>query len=192
MLAVARDRHPGLTFDHGDAEALPYPDAGFDAMVSNFGIHHVPRPTLALREAHRVLRPGGRLAFTIWAVPAENVAWKLLFDAIGRCGDPAASAAPAPGGGFSTDAHCRAALQEAGFAEPTTRSERAVWRHADAAGLVAALRGGTARMAALIEAQDPAALPAIVADIAAAAAPYRDAGGLALPIAAIVASGVKR
>src|ERR1700710_777232 len=77
MLAVARDRHPGLVFDQGDAEALPYPDACFDAVVSNFGIHHVPRPILALRQAHRVLRSGGLLAFTIWAAPSENIAWKL-------------------------------------------------------------------------------------------------------------------
>lgn len=192
MLILARSRHPDLTFDHADAEALPYPDAQFDAVVSNFGIHHVPRPALALREAYRVLRPGGRLAFTIWATPAENIAWKLLFDAVGRCGDPAASDAPLPGGGFSTEMHCRTALRAAGFADLSTRSERRVWLHANAGALVAALQAGTARMAALIAAQDAAVMPAIVADIAAAAAPYHEAGGIGLPIAAIIASGVKR
>jgi len=192
MLALARTRHPALMFDQGDAETLPCPDASFDAVVSNFGIHHVPRPALALREALRVLRPGGHLAFTIWAAPADNLAWKLLFDAIARRGDMAASDAPPPGGGFATGAACQAALAEAGAAAIETRTERAVWRHPDAASLLRAFQTGTARMAALIAAQDPASLPAIAADIAAAAAPYRDAGGLAVPIAAIVASGVKR
>jgi ubiquinone/menaquinone biosynthesis C-methylase UbiE len=91
MLAVARGLHPAIAFDQGDAEALPYAEGVFDAVVSNFGIHHVPRPIVALRGAHRVLRPGGALAFTIWAAPAENIAWKLVFDAIRRCGDAAAS-----------------------------------------------------------------------------------------------------
>lgn len=191
MLMVARQRHPGLTFDQGDAEAMPYGDGTFDAVVSNFGIHHVPRPIMALREAFRVLRPGGRLAFTIWAEPARNIAWKLLFDAVGRCGDPAASAAPAPGGGFGTPAHCTAALAEAGFVEIGTSGLDGTWHHPDGRSLVAALEGGTARMAALIASQTEAAIPAIIADIDANAARYRDAQGIAVPIAAVVAFGRK-
>ncbi len=83
MLAVARARDTAVPFDEGDAEALPYGDAAFDAVVANFGIHHAPRPLLALREAHRVLRGGGHVAFSFWAEPGENIAWKLVFDAIG-------------------------------------------------------------------------------------------------------------
>src|SRR5690242_5786806 len=84
MLAIARARDPAVPFEAGDAENLPYDDAAFDAVVSNFGIHHVPRPLLALREARRVLRDGGRVAFSFWAEPAENVAWRLVFDAVAR------------------------------------------------------------------------------------------------------------
>jgi SAM-dependent methyltransferase len=191
MLAEARRRFTAPAFDHGDAEALPYADASFDAIVSNFGIHHVPRPVLALSEAHRTLRPGGTFAFTIWAGPDENIAWKLVFDAVKRCGDPAASAAPAPGGGFATAADTLAALASAGFSQTEARSAAGLWRHPDAAALLGALRSGTARMAAMIEAQPAAAIPAIVADIEASAAPWRDRDGIAVPIACIVASGVK-
>jgi len=42
MLHQARQAHPELQFDEGDAEALLYADDSFDAVVSNFGIHHVP------------------------------------------------------------------------------------------------------------------------------------------------------
>lgn len=191
MLAVARAACPGLALRQGDAEALPFDDACFDAVVSNFGLHHVPRPGLALREARRVLRPGGRIAFTTWATPAENVAWRLVLDAVRRHGDPAASAAPPPGGGFGTPQHCLDALAQAGFVRAETRLERRVWRHADAAALLAALRAGTARMAALLDAQSPAALAAILADVTTQAAAYREGGGLALPIVAVLARAEK-
>ena len=192
MLALARARHPAIAFDEGDAEALPYADDTFDAVVSNFGIHHVPRPPLALREAYRVLRGGGRVAFTVWADPAENVAWKLLFDALARHGDPAAANAPAPGGGLGSPGHCIDALRQAGFVAMEPRLLRRTWHHAGAADLVAALRAGTARMAAMISAQDAASMPAIVADIERNAVPYRRADGIAVPVAAFVAAGVKR
>lgn len=189
MLRVARARHGGVVFDQGDAEALPYADRSFDAVVSNFGIHHVPRPVMALREAYRVLRPGSALAFTIWAAPDENAAWKLVFDAVRREGEMAASRAPAPGGGFRTPDDCRAALGAAGFGHIGAQRLTGVWRHADGRELLMALRSGTARMAALINAQAPAALPAIAADIDAHAASFRDGTGLAIPLTAFVATG---
>jgi SAM-dependent methyltransferase len=191
MLGVARALHPAIAFDQGDAEALPHPNGAFDAVVSNFGIHHVPRPILALREAHRVLRPGGSLAFTIWAGPSENVAWRLVFDAIRRFGDMTASGAPAPGGGFATLADCSVALEQAGFSGIATRALSGVWRQADGAALLSALRSGTARMAALIGGQAEAAMPMIAAEIDRAAAGFRDGDWLAIPIAAFVAVGRK-
>lgn len=45
----------------GDAMALPFDDASFDVYTISFGIRNVTRPADALREAYRVLRPGGRL-----------------------------------------------------------------------------------------------------------------------------------
>src|SRR5207248_5148523 len=48
MLAEARKANPQLQFEEGDAEALPHADASFDAVVSNFGVHHVPRPGKAI------------------------------------------------------------------------------------------------------------------------------------------------
>lgn len=50
--------------------ALPFEDGVFDAVVGNFVLNHVGRPREALAELRRVVRPGGRIALTIWADPA--------------------------------------------------------------------------------------------------------------------------
>jgi ubiquinone/menaquinone biosynthesis C-methylase UbiE len=195
MLAEARARFPAIAFDEADAEAPPYADHSFDVVVSNFGIHHVPRPALALAEGHRILRRGGKFAFTIWSAPDDNIVWKLVFDAVGRFGDPHASGAPPPGGGFATAADCSRALSEAGFTPTATRVVRATWRHKDAASLLGALRAGTARMAAMIAAQTDAAMPAILSALEEAAARYRTSGPgggeLEVPIACVLAAGIR-
>jgi ubiquinone/menaquinone biosynthesis C-methylase UbiE len=50
----------------GDAELLPYPDASFDVVYSNGVLHHVPHLPVALREAQRVLKPGGELRILVY------------------------------------------------------------------------------------------------------------------------------
>jgi demethylmenaquinone methyltransferase/2-methoxy-6-polyprenyl-1,4-benzoquinol methylase len=65
MLEVGRERAGGrfgdrVDFVEANAEALPLPDRSYDGYTIAFGIRNVPRIDLALKEAHRVLRPGGR------------------------------------------------------------------------------------------------------------------------------------
>jgi SAM-dependent methyltransferase len=55
-----------VTFDEGDAEALPYADAAFDVVVTMFGAMFAPRPELVAAELARVLKPGGVLAMANW------------------------------------------------------------------------------------------------------------------------------
>src|SRR5207248_10135459 len=191
MLREARRAHPPLPFDEGDAEALPYPAASFDAVVSNFGVHHVPRPERALADAFRVRRPGGRVAATTWAAPAENIAWGLLFDAIREHGDLNAAKTPPSGGNLGTVKPVSRLLRDAGFADVRAGPVRREWRVAAPRDIVAALSRGTVRTAALIAAQPVAARPAIEAAIIRAAQPFFQGNDFAVPIVAILASGTK-
>jgi SAM-dependent methyltransferase len=191
MVGVARGLHPEIVVTEGDAEDMPYPDGTFDAVVSSFGIHHVPRPQQALAECRRVLKPGGRIAFTVWAAPAENIAWSLVFDAVARHGDRSAAQTPPPGGVLNETDQCARALEAAGFADRSAEIVRAEWRLRDGRALLAALAAGTVRMAALIGAQQPSALAAMAVDIDCHAARFRRGEDLAIPIAAVLARGRK-
>jgi len=64
--ARAAAEHLAITFDEGDAEALPYGDATFDAVTTMFGAMFAPRPELVASECARVLKPGGLLAMANW------------------------------------------------------------------------------------------------------------------------------
>jgi SAM-dependent methyltransferase len=65
-----------VDFTEGDAEALPYPDASFDVVLSQFGHMFAPRPAVAVKEMLRVLKPGGRIAFSTW--PPEHFVAKTF------------------------------------------------------------------------------------------------------------------
>jgi ubiquinone/menaquinone biosynthesis C-methylase UbiE len=55
-----------VTFQVADAEALPFPDASFDVVLSTFGVMFAPNHELAARELMRVCRPGGRIGLACW------------------------------------------------------------------------------------------------------------------------------
>jgi SAM-dependent methyltransferase len=190
MLAQGRRRAPALDLREGDAEALPFADAAFDAVVSNFGVHHVERPRRALAEAFRVLRPGGGLAFTLWAPPEENPAWRLLFDAV-RAHGRLDVALPAGAEGLSGVAAFAAATAEAGFGEAWAEPANAVWRLPGEADLVGIFAAGTVRTARLIDAQPAEARAAIRAHVAEALRDFAPGGEVELPIRAYVISAVK-
>ena len=81
MLAQAQARAEregvtNLTFLEGAAERLPFPDASFDLVTSRHAPHHFRDLGAFLREAHRVLKPGGRLVVADQITPVPEVrAW---------------------------------------------------------------------------------------------------------------------
>lgn len=84
-----------IEFVEGDAEALPYANATFDVVLSQFGHIFAPRPAVVLTEMLRVLKPGGRLAFSTW--PPEHFVGQM-FSLLQRYAPPppAGSEKPAP------------------------------------------------------------------------------------------------
>jgi SAM-dependent methyltransferase len=71
FVGFARDRLAGraASFDVGDAHDLPYAPAYFDVVVSGLVLNFVPDAALALREQHRVVKPGGLVGAYVWDYP---------------------------------------------------------------------------------------------------------------------------
>jgi demethylmenaquinone methyltransferase/2-methoxy-6-polyprenyl-1,4-benzoquinol methylase len=136
MLKIGRERveDAGLAgrveVVEGNAEALPLPAGAFDCYTVAFGIRNVPRIDLALAEAHRVLRPGGRFLclefsavdvpgldrlyeeYSFRAIPAmgrlvtgDEEAYRYLVESIRRFPDPARFAGMIERAGFRRVTH---------------------------------------------------------------------------------------
>lgn len=69
-----------MRFIEGNAENLPFPDDSFDIYAISFGMRNVPRPVVAVQEAMRVLRPGGRFMMLEFAL-VRNEVLRQLYDA---------------------------------------------------------------------------------------------------------------
>ena len=73
MVDEGRRRHPDLAFVQGDAMALPFGDAEFDAVTISFGLRNVQKPEVAIAEMLRVLKPGGRVVICEFSRPPLRV-----------------------------------------------------------------------------------------------------------------------
>ncbi len=98
----AKAERLSIAFQVADAEALPFPDASFDVVLSTFGIMFTPNHALAAAEAARVCRPGGRIGLASWT-PDGFIG--RLFKLLGRHLPPPAGA-PSPAA-WGTEAHLR-------------------------------------------------------------------------------------
>jgi len=85
MISHARTVVPGdarVEWREADAQALPLPDGSFDAVVCQFGFMFLPDRPAGLREAKRVLRPGGQFLFSVWDSLAKNPFGRIAHESI--------------------------------------------------------------------------------------------------------------
>jgi ubiquinone/menaquinone biosynthesis C-methylase UbiE len=192
MLAVARRDHSQLEFRHGAAEALPFADSSFEAVVGAFVLNHLPRPEVAAGELARVLESGGRLALSVWDAPERARFIGLVRDAVARAGG-APSAGPSAGPDafrFADDAQLRALLDNAGLEDVVVETVAAGHVvEGDAMDLWDGLLAGSVRSAAAVEALSTAARERARVAFAELVEPHRIAGGHELPVVAKVGSG---
>jgi len=193
MIAAARNNVPEAECREGDAQALPYADNTFDAVVCGYGIIHLPEPDRALAEMRRVLRPGGRVAITVWERPSPNNGFGLVMGALKTYGRLDVSLPHGPDFfQFGDPESLKGALTETGFADVSATAIRLTLPLERSSDFMDAVLKGTVRAKALLLAQHDGALSMIrTAVTQAVEGLFRSEGGFQVPMPAIVGSGVK-
>ena len=195
MIALARKMFPGIEFREGDAQNLPFPDATFDRVAANFALLHLANPERAMAEAMRVLKPGGRFAFTTWAKISENPFVKIVDDAIQAHANLDVDLPPGPAFYlFENEEGFRQALDHAGFdgASMDFKVHRIEWNVPSARFVFDVELNAGVRTAGLLARQTPEALRKIQSAIEKSVQPYAKGDGFAIPKTAYIVSAAER
>ncbi|MSO75392.1 MAG: methyltransferase domain-containing protein [Alphaproteobacteria bacterium] len=189
MVAEAQATYPEARFQEGDAEAVPFPDQSFDAVMCAFGILHFAHPDRAIAEAHRVLRPGGRFAFTAWCTPDKAEHFAIFRAAVAEHGSLDVALPPSPDMfRFADPEEARQTLARIGFTDIETSELPLIRRFAPEAFLDT-LTKATVRTQMLVAAQTPDAQVKIRAAVLARARALAKGGIVELKTPAVLAVG---
>ena len=189
MVEEARRRFPDARFREGDAEALPFDDARFDAAICGFGLLHMPAPERAIAEAHRILRPGGRFGFTVWCPPAKAKFFEIVLAAIEAHVDTEVGLPPAPPMfHYGEPATALAALRNDGFVAAEVVELPLVFRAAAPSDVVEFVKKSAVRLSMLLDLQTEAVRQRTYDAIVAGAGAYVRDDAVAIPMPALLAS----
>ncbi len=191
MLAEAARRWPGAEFRHCDAEDMPFEDERFDAVASNFGFLHFPYPEVALAETARVLKSGGKLAFTAWTHDAGHRS--LMARAIQEHGDPDVPLVAGPPEPFlEDDEKCARVMTAAGFTAPEISGFTLYMQAEEPARIIEVFEKSTVRTASRLASQTAEAREKIREALLGMLREYESDGVIQVPMQARLVSAEKR
>jgi SAM-dependent methyltransferase len=193
MLHRARQAYPEIDFQEGDVEQLSFPDASFEAVVSNFCLLHVGRPERMISELTRVLLPQGRTALTVWGPPDRARLFAIAAESVQAAG---ASAPPEIPEGpnffrFSSDEAFSQLLTSAGLSEVVVRTIDFPHHIPDVEHLWNGMLHGGVRTRALLSLQSAETRERIRIEVARSLEPYRADDGFDIPVCVKLASARK-
>ena len=187
MLAVASSHTTSsesapITWQEGNAMALPFPDQAFDVVLCQLGLQFFPDRAVALQEMRRVLTPHGHLALLVWRSIQLSPGFAAFAEALERhISADAAAIMHAPFVfGDTTDA-LHQLITHAGFHDVVIRFEVRMVRFPSPEALVQSYAAGSP-LAGHVAGADDMARTRLFGDVRTALQSYVDGEGLAFPI----------
>lgn len=191
MVKAAKANFPKCRFLTGDAQALDLAAGSFDAAICNFGVFHFAEPKLAIGEAARVLKPGGRYAWSQWQGPDKSAFFATVFKAVTTNANMEVGLPPAPPPfRFSDPDVASSAMTAAGF-EDIRIVEVPIVLPAPTETFMDFFKKFAVRTTMILDRQDEAVNRTIENEIMAGLTRFDVDGSLQIPMPAIVVSGRK-
>ena len=187
MLALARVRGPAVEWREGNAMALPFATSAFDVVVCQQGLQFFPDSGKALREAHRVLVPGGRFAVAVWCAIESSPGHHALTRGLERHVGTEAAGLMSAVFRLGDAQTLQTLLEIAGFLEVRVGREKRVARFPSPELFVRRVVVGSVLGRTGVRVRDES-LAAIIREVEEALQPYMRGDSLAFPMEAHLAA----
>jgi SAM-dependent methyltransferase len=174
------------------AAAIGGPDAAFDAVTCKDGLMFCPDIAAAVREMRRVLKPGGRYAFSVWAEPEANPCFTTLFGAVGEAMKLPPPEPDAPGPfRLAAPGALERVVRAAGFTDVTIERVTVTWAFTSVAHHWEVFSETAGPLERAVETLPSSELARLKQKIADAIAPFATADGLRIPGAELCITGTR-
>jgi ubiquinone/menaquinone biosynthesis C-methylase UbiE len=197
LLEIAAKRAQQRGFENlylhqGDAQALPFADSIFDLATSRFGVMFFSDIQKALRELHRVLRPGARACFTAWG-PFEQPYWQSTIGVVARrLGGPIIAEGHDPFR-FGEPGSLSSEMKRAGFVELEEQTRSLPWPWpGPPEEMWEQVQAVAAPFRPLLSRVPKDLWPSVTAEVMREVGKFADERGVHFEAVVVMASGVKR
>ncbi len=188
---VAKERRLGnADFRVMDAEHLAFSDESFDAVVSRFGFQIFTNPEAVAREAHRVLRPGGRLVVSIWSTADKAAGLHVIVGPMLEYAEPDETGYIPTPYELGAPGEMTSLLAKVGFVDLTEERRTHLFRIASEDDYLDAMLNGTP-MGHSIREESPDVQAKVIAKTRQNLRAWRSNGGFEIPCECVLVTGRK-